>query len=138
MFITVVHTYFYIVVYIRRGCHTLKKTLYKLYLKAAQEWGNSWYIILDSVIDSTNLEIERKCRTIDNKLNKLCKVQNQNNDPHKLFYPRVDNRTEIKFSGNELALLNKGHKYNLNFKPKNWIKNLTIVVYDVNMCILIC
>jgi len=31
-------------------------TLYKIHLKAAQEWGNAWYIILDSIIDSTNNE----------------------------------------------------------------------------------
>ena len=35
----------------------LNDTLYKIHLKAAQEWGNSWYIILDSIIDSTNLEL---------------------------------------------------------------------------------
>ena len=49
----------------------LNKDLYKTHLKAAQEWGNSWYTILDSVIESTNSEIERKYKTIDIKLNKL-------------------------------------------------------------------
>jgi hypothetical protein len=43
-----------------------------------------------------------------------------------LFYPRVDKRTDITFSGDELALLNKGLKYNLNFKRKNWIENLAL------------
>jgi len=38
----------------------LNNYLYKIHLKAAQEWGNSWYTILDSVIESTNLEIEKK------------------------------------------------------------------------------
>ena len=88
--------------------------------------GQLMYIILDSIIDSTKLEPERKYRTIDNKLNKFSKVQNQINDLHKLFCPRVDNRTDIKFAGDELARLNKGLKYNLNFKPKNWIKNLAL------------
>ena len=46
----------------------LNNTLYKIHLKAAQEWGNSWYIILHSIIDSTNLKLERKYRTTDNKL----------------------------------------------------------------------
>jgi hypothetical protein len=96
--------------------------LYKIHLKAAQEWGSTCYIILDSIIDSTNLEIESKYRTIDNKVKKLSKVQTQNNELQKLFYPRVDNRTDIEFSGNELILLNKGLKYNLSLKPKNWIK----------------
>jgi hypothetical protein len=100
--------------------------LYKIHLEAAQEWGSTWYIILDSIIDSTNLEMDRKYRTIDNKIKKLSKVQNQNNELQKLFYPRIDNRTDTEFSGNELTLLNKGLKYNFNFKPKNWIKNLAL------------
>ena len=58
----------------------LNNTLYKIHLKAAQEWGNAWYIILDSIIDSTNNEIESNYRTIDNKLNELSKVQNQKNE----------------------------------------------------------
>jgi hypothetical protein len=58
-----------------------------LKLKAAQEWGRTWYIILDSIIGSTNLEIESKYRTIDNKIKKLSKVQTQNNELQKLFYP---------------------------------------------------
>ena len=47
-----------------------------------------------------------KYRTIDKKLNKLSKVHNPKNEFQKLFYPRVDNRTNIEFSGNEITLLN--------------------------------
>jgi hypothetical protein len=53
-------------------------------------------------------------------------VQTQNNELQKLFYPRVDNRTDIEFSDNELTLLNKGLKHNFSYKPKNWIKNLAL------------
>jgi len=49
----------------------LNNALYKIHLKAAQDWGSSWYIILGSIIDSTNLELERKYKDIDSKLNKL-------------------------------------------------------------------
>ena len=104
----------------------LNNTLYKIHLKAAQEWGSTWYIILNFIIDSTHLEIESKYRTIDNKIKKLSKVQTQSNELQKLFYPPVDNRTDTEFSGNELTLLSKGLKYNLSFKPKNWIKNLAL------------
>ena len=45
----------------------LNNTLYKIHLRAAQEWGNAWYIILDPIIDSTNNEMENKYRTIDKK-----------------------------------------------------------------------
>jgi hypothetical protein len=50
----------------------------------------------------------------------------QNNDLQKQFYPRVDNRTDITFSNDELAFLNKGLKYNLNYKHKNWIETLAL------------
>jgi len=42
----------------------LNNYLYKIHLKAAQEWGNSWYTILDSVIESTNLEIEKNTKPL--------------------------------------------------------------------------
>ena len=46
--------------------------------------------------------------------------------PHK-FYPRVINKTNITFSDEEMTILNKGLKYNLNFKQKqNWISTLAL------------
>ena len=36
--------------------------------------------------------------------------------------------TNNTFSKEEITLLNKGLKYNLNFKQKNWIKNLALEV----------
>jgi hypothetical protein len=104
----------------------LNDTMYKIHLKAAQEWGSMWQIILESVTESTNREIERKYSNIDKKIKTLSKAQTRNNEIQKSFYPRVDNRTKINFSGNELTLLNKGLKYNLNYKPKNWVKNLAL------------
>ena len=40
----------------------LNNDLYNTHLKAAQEWGNTWYIILDSIHDSTNQELEQKAK----------------------------------------------------------------------------
>ena len=34
------------------------------------------------------------------------------------------NETNIRFTNEELTLLNKGLKYNLHHKPKHWIKDL--------------
>jgi hypothetical protein len=34
--------------------------LYNIHLKAAQERGNTWYIILDSIHDPINHELEKK------------------------------------------------------------------------------
>jgi hypothetical protein len=104
----------------------LNDTMYKIHLKAAQEWGSMWTIILESITESTNGEIERKYSNIDKEINTLSKAQTRNNETKKSFYLRVDNRTKISFSGNELTLLNNGLKYNLNYKPKNWIKNVAL------------
>jgi hypothetical protein len=90
----------------KRKKQLLSNKLHKIHLKAAQEWGITWYIIQDSIIDSTNHEIESKYRNIDKKIKKLSKVQTHNKELQKLFYPRVDNRTDIEFSGNELTPVN--------------------------------
>jgi hypothetical protein len=42
--------------------------LYSIHLKTAQEWGNTWYIILDSIHESINQELERKYKTIEEKI----------------------------------------------------------------------
>jgi len=34
------------------------------------------------------------------------------------------NKTDITFTNDELSLPNKGLKYNLNYKHKNWMKPL--------------
>jgi len=46
--------------------------------------------------------------------------------PERTFHPRVVNMTDIPFSEPEMALLQKGPKYNLHSKPKNWIQNLAL------------
>jgi hypothetical protein len=73
--------------FLQKKKQQLNNELYKIHLKAAQEWGSTWYIIQDSIIDSTNHEIESKYRTIDKKIKKLSKVQTQNTELQKLFYP---------------------------------------------------
>ena len=42
------------------------------------------------------------------------------------FFPRVVNKTGIYFSNEEMGLLNKGLKYNLEHKHKYWINNLAL------------
>jgi hypothetical protein len=42
------------------------------------------------------------------------------------FYSRVNNKTDITFSNKKYDLLNKGLKYNLHYKGKEWIKNLSL------------
>jgi chromosomal replication initiation ATPase DnaA len=40
------------------------------------------------------------------------------------FHPRVINKTNITFTKDELTMLNKSLKYNLNHKHKYWLSNL--------------
>jgi hypothetical protein len=42
------------------------------------------------------------------------------------FYRRVVNETAVKFSDEEMTLLNKGLKYNLSHKRKHWLSNLAL------------
>jgi hypothetical protein len=83
---------------------------------------NFWFIIVDSVRESINYEMKRKCKTINQKLQKLGKIQIFTPEFHKTFFPRVVNNTSVIVTHDELALLNKGFKYNLSHKRKDWIK----------------
>jgi len=42
------------------------------------------------------------------------------------FYPRVVNNTNIHFTRSETTLLQKGLKYNIHEKKKNWLQNLAL------------
>jgi hypothetical protein len=96
----------------------LNQELYNAHLKAAQEWGSVWYTILESIHSSLNSEMEKKYKSLDMKIKKL--VQTQTNRPmiDKQFYLKLVNNTNISFSEDELKLLNKRLKYNLNQKRK--------------------
>ena len=65
-------------------------------------------------------------QTLDNKIKRLTQQQTHTHPPKKNFYPRVVNMTDISFSEPEMALLQKGPKYNLHDKPKDWIENLAL------------
>jgi hypothetical protein len=58
----------------------LNDVMYKIHLKAAQEWGSMWRTILESVTESSNREIERKYSNIDKKIKTLSKAQTRNNE----------------------------------------------------------
>jgi hypothetical protein len=70
----------------------LNNMLYKVRLKAAQECGSTWKIILDSITESTNHEIESKYRTTDKKIRKLSKIQTQRSTKTLLPASRQQNR----------------------------------------------
>jgi hypothetical protein len=77
------------------------------------------------VNETINQELNKKYKTLDDKLNKLVLSQTQEPVNNLVFYPRVVNKTNITFINEELTLLNKGLKYSLNHKHKHWLTNLT-------------
>ena len=86
----------------------------------ANEWGKSWYPIVESIDNYLNIEIQNMCTRIDNKRNKPKTAQISNNcitTTNLNFYPRIVNNTDIVFfSKDELILFNKELKYNLQLK----------------------
>ena len=85
------------------------------------------YTILDSKRDSINRGLERNYKTIEKKNSKeLVHTQTKEPDNTKNFYPRVFNKTDITFSADELTSLNKGLKYNINYKHTNLIRILAL------------
>jgi hypothetical protein len=70
--------------------------------------------------------MDRKYRTINHKISKLEQTQPTTTQHQRQFYPRVINNTNIALTPEELTLLNKGLKYNLSFKKKNWIEQLAL------------
>jgi len=76
----------------------------------------------------TWLEKETKtiCQRLGHKLHKLALEQTNVPKAHHTFYPRIVNNTDINFSSKEIALLEKGPKYNLHHRNKNWLANLAL------------
>jgi len=101
----------------------LNKELYNTHLGAAQEWGNTWHIIQESILESINKEMEKKYKVLEDKLKKLTLKQSKKPNTNTQFYPRVINETKIEFSNKEIAMLNKGLKYNLSHKTTHWLSN---------------
>jgi hypothetical protein len=65
------------------------------------------------------LKITKK---LDTKIQKLLTDQTKTPASKETFAPRIVNKTDIEFTHDEYAPLNKGLKYNVHLKKKNWIK----------------
>jgi hypothetical protein len=104
----------------------LNHELYKIHLQTAQQWGNTWHIIHDSILNSINKEIEKKYKSIEDKINRLTLKETNKPNTSTQFYPGVVNESAIKFSDEEMTLLNKGLKCNLSHKRIQWLSNLAL------------
>jgi hypothetical protein len=94
--------------FLHKRKHKLKEDLCNTHLEAAYEWGSLWNPIMESILATVKQEANKKYRTINEKLNLLSKTQNNTPENQIQFYPRVINNTNITFSNDEIALLNKG------------------------------
>jgi hypothetical protein len=68
-----------------------------------------------------------KCNNMNKKLNKL-KEDNKIHTQYSkhVFHKRIENMSNVEFTGEGKTLLSKGLKYNLHHKQKHWIKTLAI------------
>jgi len=74
------------------------KELYHAHIKVDQEWGNLWYLILDSVHEYINTEMHSKYKNINQKLKNLEVTQTPSHDQHRSFHPHVVNQTNATFT----------------------------------------
>jgi hypothetical protein len=106
----------------------LNNELCIMHPKAAQEWGKYLCItcMLDSIQNSKNQEIEKNIEPLMKNLRDSPPLKQKNPLIQVTFTPVSSTKTDIIFSYDESALLNKGLMYNLHHKYTNWIKTLSI------------
>ena len=97
----------------------LNDKLLQLHLKCADDWNNVWPIIIKSIEDKLTNEMESHYNNLNKKLDKLQeekpnkgeKVQPRNQQFH--YHNRTVNLTNIKFTQEEMNLLNNGLQYSI-------------------------
>jgi hypothetical protein len=70
--------------------------------------------------------MEKKYKQLDLKINSLVATQTEEPKTKTQFYPKVINKTDITFTDEEMTLLNKGLKYNLNYRNKDELITLAL------------
>jgi hypothetical protein len=106
----------------------LNSTIYHVHLNLAKSWASLWPHMQHTIEEKLQKECRAKYQTLDNKL-KCLTLQKPKTPPQlvpKNVHLRVVNMTDISLLEPEMTLLQKGPKYNLHNKPKNWIQNLAL------------
>ena len=103
--------------------------MYTKHLECASLWPNCWQFIQIIIDNKLQTEIEAHYDYLNKKLDKLLEKQNIHtmHTPHKqqqCFYPRTINLTNIKFTKEELALLDHGMQYSMQKPLKSYWTNL--------------
>jgi len=95
-------------------------------LNLANLWGKNWQYIQNTLDSKLHLIIQKKYQNLNLKIQKLAQEQTIKPEKHVTFYPRVVNNTDITFTNKEITLLQKGPKYNLHNKKRNWLSTLAL------------
>jgi len=102
----------------------LNLSIYHLHLNLTKSWGSLWPHMQQTIETKLQKECRAKYQTLNNKLERLSLHQTKNPPTNpRNFHLRVINMIDISFTEPEMALPQKGPKYNLHDKPKNWIRN---------------
>jgi hypothetical protein len=76
----------------------LNQQIYRLHLTLAHTWHNTRQHIYEVTEEELGRETKAKYRTLEQKLDRLEKTQNNTLRTTQTFYPRLINNTEIHFS----------------------------------------
>jgi hypothetical protein len=104
----------------------LNHEIYHLHISLANTWNKTWPYIQRTIEEKLRKEAQTKYKTLDKKLRKLTLAQTATPKEKHTFHPRVINNTDTSFTNSETALLQKGLKYNIHAKKKNWLQNLAL------------
>lgn len=108
--------------YLHSKKRRLNQQIYHLHLYLANTWDNTWTYIQNTLGDKLLRETRNTYKTLDKKLKNLSNTQTETPQEKDTFYPRVVNNTDISSSHNEMALLQKGLRYDIHSKKKTGYK----------------
>ena len=104
----------------------LNKQIYHQHILLANTWGNTWPYIQNTIEDKLMKAVQQKHKNLDYKLKKLASEHTKTQKTSHTFFPRLINKTNITFTRSETKLLEKGPKYNLHSRKKNWLTTLAL------------
>jgi hypothetical protein len=113
----------------------LNEQLYKLHHECANKWPDTWQIVLQSIDQTLTHEMDTHYNNLNKKLDRLRDEQQRGNKAnknqphnrqHHQFYTRTANLTGIKFTNEEITLLNKGLQHSIEKPVGKYWDNLII------------
>jgi len=112
--------------YLHAKKQQLNTQLYHLHISLANTWNNMWPLMHQHIEEKLRRESRTKYKTLDSNIKRLSITQTKTPQVPHMFYPRIINNSNISFTNSEMTLLQKGLKYNIQSKQRNWIQNLTL------------